>query len=54
MDKKPNEIRKNFILMKLTTVPYNTKSYKTIKHKYSYLIDNWPAFLTVNNGYICY
>ena len=46
MDKKLNEIRKNLISTKLTTILYNTKSYNTIKHKIPY---NWPAFLAVNN-----
>ena len=39
MDKKPNEIHKNLIPTKLSTIQYSTNCY------------NWPVFLTVNTGY---
>ena len=35
MDEKLNEIHKNLIPMKLTTILYSTNTYNTIKHKYS-------------------
>ena len=35
MDKKLNEICKKFIPTNLTTIPYNIKSYNTIKHKHT-------------------
>ena len=35
MDEKLNQIYKNLMPTKLTTIQYNTKSYNTIKHKHT-------------------
>ena len=35
MDKKPNKIQESLILTKLTTIPYSTSSYNTIRHKHT-------------------
>ena len=41
---KLNKIYENLIPMKLTTIPYSTNSYYTIKHKHTYLITGQPSY----------
>ena len=38
MDKKLNKIHENLIPTKLTTMPYSTNSYDTMKHKHTLYI----------------